>query len=474
TPAFFKGELVGFCGSIAHKSDLGGPMPGSCWGKATEIFSEGLHLPPVRFYRRGRPIDEVQAIIGANSRTPESVLGDIRGQLGTARLGERRVGELMEKYGRENVLNCAEELSRIAEQKVRQAVSQWKDGVYEAERFLDDDGIDLGRPIRIHVQTKKEGNRIFFDFAQSADQVKGPANVRPPLVRAACAYCLIALIDPQLPVNEGLLRVIDFKVRDGSLLNPRYPAPLSTYNPAVSAIIDAVFETLSETVPDRKRADGCGSGSITIGGRKPGSDSSYIQYEIICGGGGGRLGKDGDSGISVNHLNSKIAPVEIVESEFPVRLLRYDLIKESGGVGCYRGGLGIVREYLILEDAKLMLRSSKHQIPPSGIDGGKPGRQGIVSVNPGTEKEERLPARCEYSLKKGDVLRIERPGGGGLGDPLDRNPTKVLRDVEDGYLSLENALKDYGVVIRRRERFFEVDTVATESHRSHKKLDAVI
>ncbi len=469
TPAFFRGELVGFCGSIAHKSDLGGPMPGSCWGRATEIFSEGLHLPPIRFFRRGEPVDEVQAIIAANSRTPESVLGDIRGQLGTDRLGERRVSELMEKYGLGKILQSVEELFRIAEQKVRQAISQWKDGVYEAERFMDDDGIDLGKPVRVHVRIEKEADHILFDFTKSADQVKGPANIRPPLVKASCAYCLIALVDPYLPVNEGLFRAFGFRVRDGSLLNPRFPAPLSTYNPAVSSIIDAVFEALSETVPDRKRADGCGSGSITLGGRKPGDGKSYIQYELFGGGGGGRSEKDGDSGTSVNHLNSKIAPAEIIESEFPCRIRRYDLISESGGAGCYRGGLGILREYLILEDARLMLRSSKHLIPPSGIDGGKPGRPGMVLVNPGTDKEEKLPTRCEYPLKKGDILRIERPGGGGFGDPLDRDPIKVLRDVEDRYLSMERALEDYGVVIRRSGRIFEVDTAATETHRMKKR-----
>ncbi|MBI4526830.1 MAG: hydantoinase B/oxoprolinase family protein, partial [Deltaproteobacteria bacterium] len=280
------------------------------------------------------------------------------------------------------------------------------------------------------------------------------------------------LIDPQLPVNEGLLRVIDFKVRDGSLLNPRYPAPLNTYNPAVSAMIDAVFEALSETVPDRKRADGCGSGSITLGGRKPGSDKSYIQYELFGGGGGGRSGKDGDSGTSVNHLNSKIAPVEIIESEFPVRLLRYDLINESGGAGCYRGGLGILREYLILGDAKLMLRSSKHLIPPSGIDGGKPGRPGMVLVNSGTNREETLPTRCEHFLEQGDILRIERPGGGGFGDPFERDPGKILQDIEDGYVSLEGAARDYGVVVRRLGNGFELDAPGTEALRTMRRKTA--
>ncbi len=422
-----------------------------------------------RFYYQDEPVEEIQAIIAANSRTPELVLGDLRGQVGTDRLGERRLSELIEKYGREVVFQSVEELFGITQHKTRHAISQWKDGVHEAEQFVDNDGIDLEKPIRVHVRITKENDQILFDFTGSADQTKGPANVCPPLVKAACAFCLMSLIDPYLPVNEGLLRTIHFKVREGSLLNPRFPAPVNTYNPTVTAIIDAVFQSLSETVPNRKRAEGCGSGGFTIGGQKRGSGQSYIQYELIAGGGGARFGKDGDSGTSVNHLNSKIAPVEIVETEFPVRLLHHDLIKESFGAGRYRGGLGILREYLMLEDARLSLRCAKHLFPPSGIDGGYPGRPGMVFVNPGSGTEQKLPGRCEYPLKKGDILRFERTGGGGFGNPLEREPAKVLHDVEDGYLSIERAFDDYGVVIRRLAIGFEVDLAATENLRRERR-----
>ncbi len=469
TPAFFRGQLVAFCGTIAHKSDLGGPVPGSCSATATEIFNEGLHLPAVRFVHRGEPIQEVLAIIGANSRTPDLVLGDIRGQLGTDQLGERRFGELLEKYGLENVLDSVEELCRITERKIRQAFSGWKDGIYEAERFVDDDGVDVGKAIRIHVQVIKEGDRVLFDFTMSADQAKGPANIRPPLVRAACAYSLIALIDPYLPVNEGLLRAIEFKVREGSVLNPRFPAPMNTYNPTVHALIDAIFAALSGTVPDRKRGDGCGSRSITIGGQIESGGKGYIQYELFGGGGGARSGRDGDSGTMVNQSNGRIAPVEIIEPEFPIRLRRFDLVKDSGGAGQYRGGLGILREYLIIHEGTLSLRSSKHLIPPAGIQGGRPGRPGIVFVNPGTAEEKQLPTRCVYPLKKEDVLRVETPGGGGLGDPLTRDPVRVLQDVEEGNVSLDKAAEDYGVVIHRLEEGYEIDALATETLRRRKQ-----
>ncbi len=335
SPVFVDGELFGFCGSIAHKSDIGGPVPGSCSGQAREVFNEGLHLPPVRYHRRYQPLNDIERIIGANSRTPELVLGDIRGQLGSDRLGERRLNELAAKYGKAKILACFDRLFEISETRLRKTFTEWKDGRFEAERFVDDDGIDLEKPVRIHVVVEKKGDRIHFDFSGSADQTKGPANVRPPLVQAACAYCLISLIDPHTFVSQGLLRAFTITARDGSVLNPRFPAPVNTYNPTVHALVDAVYDALSNIVPDKVRADGSGSRSIILGGRTTYTGKGYVQYEIIAGGAGARATKDGASGITVNQSNAMIAPIEIIESEFPTRLLRFDLIKDSGGAGRY-------------------------------------------------------------------------------------------------------------------------------------------
>jgi len=202
TPAFIGSELFGFCGSIAHKSDIGGPVPGSCSGQAREIFNEGLHLPAVRYQRAYRPNTDLERLIGANSRTPELVLGDIRGQLGADRLGERRFEELVSKFGKRDLLACFDRLLESSQAKVKAAIAEWKDGRFEAERFVDDDGIDLERPVRIHVVVDKQGDTLHFDFSGSADQTKGPANIRPPLVQAACAYALISLIDANIYVSR--------------------------------------------------------------------------------------------------------------------------------------------------------------------------------------------------------------------------------------------------------------------------------
>src|SRR4029077_1403575 len=267
--------------------------------------------------------------------------------------------ELVGKYGKDKVLASFSRLFEIGEARVRGTIAEWADGRYEAERFVDDDGITLEQPVRIHVVAEKNGDRLHFYFSGSAPQTRGPENTRPPLVQAACAYALISLIDPNLYVSSGLTRAFTMTARDGSVLNPRFPAPVNTYNPTIHALVDAIFDAMSGVVPGKVRADGSGSRSIILGGRNTYTGKGYVQYEIIAGGGGARAGRDGISGITVNQSNAKIAPIEIIESEFPIRLTRFELIVDSGGAGEFRGGLGIRREYLNLADARFSIRSMK-------------------------------------------------------------------------------------------------------------------
>ena len=447
-PVFVDGALFGFCASIAHKGDIGGPVPGSCSGQARETFNEGLHLPAMRYQRKFVHNDDLDRVIAANSRTPELVIGDIRGQLGSGRLGERRLHELVAKYGKEKVLASYDRLFEIGEARVRGAIAEWADGRFEAERFVDDDGVNLEQPVRIHVVIDKKGDDLHLDFSGSADQTQGPANIRPPLVQAACAFVLIALIDPTMYVSSGMLRGFRITARDGSVLNPRFPAPVNTYNPTVHALVDAVFAALAPIIPGRVRADGAASRSIIIGGRTTSAGKGYVQYEIFGGGDGARASKDGLSGTSVNQSNAKIAPVEIIESEFPTRLTRFELIRDSGGAGQFRGGLGIRREYINLADARFSIRSAKHVIPPNGMAGGGAGAPGDIWMNPETDKAKRLPTRyADYPLKEGDIFRLDTPGGGGYGDAYARPPDLVLADVREGFVSAEAAARDYGVVL---------------------------
>jgi N-methylhydantoinase B len=467
TPVFIEDALFGFCGSIAHKSDIGGPVPGSCSGQAREIFNEGLHLPAIRYERGYRRVTDIERLIAANSRTPELVLGDIRGQLGAGRLGERRLNELTAKLGKDKVPACCNRLLEISERSLKVAIASWRDGRFESERFVDDDGIDLEQPVRIHVLVEKRGEALTFDFSGSADQTKGPANIRPPLVEAACAYVLISLIDPHLHVSSGLSRGFVMIVREGSVLNPRFPAPVNTYNPTVHALVDAIFAAMSQIAPESVRADGSGSRSIILGGRSTYTGKGYVQYEIIAGGAGARARKDGLSGITVNQSNARIAPIEIIESEFPTRITRFELIADSGGAGKFRGGLGIRREYLNLADARFSIRSMRHIIPPQGCAGGGNGRPGDIRINPGTAEEKRLPTRyADYPLRAGDGFRLDTPGGGGFGDPLMREPECVLADVRAGAVSRHSAECDYGVVLTEVDGSWAVDREKTQARRA--------
>lgn len=463
TPIFYRDEWVGFAANMAHKSDIGGTVPGSGSGNAREIYQEGLHLPPVKYMSRLQPVKEIDAMLAANSRTAALVIGDLRGQVGAARLGERRMAELIERYGKATVIESTEMLSDYSENRVRRTIAAWPDGESEGESFVDHDGIDLTRPIRIHVKLKKSGDRLHFDFSASSDQTQGPANIRPPLVRAACAYCLVALVDRFLPINQGLSRVIEATFREGSVVDPRFPAAVNTYMPTALTVAEAVLRALAPFVPDKRISGGSGSAALVLGGRDAVSNRAYVHYEIFSGGTGARTGKDGVSATAFHLSNCKTAPIEIIESEFPTRVERFEMIPGSGGAGEWRGGLGFARDYRILADeVRFSMRTDKHAIEPFGSDGGLPGGRGACIVNPGTGRATRLPSRFgDHRLQKHDIVRVERPGGGGLGDPLKRPVDRVLEDVRQGYVSAAEARAHYGVAIHVRDGEPAVDGIET-------------
>jgi N-methylhydantoinase B len=463
TPICYEDEWVGFAANMAHKSDIGGTVPGSGSGNAREIFEEGLHLPPVKFMSRFRPIKEIDALLTANSRTPALVLGDLRGQVGAARLGERRISELMDRYGKATVLNSTELLSAYTESRVRQTIATWPDGEFEGESFVDHDGIDLRRPIRIHVKVEKTGDKLHFDFSASSDQTQGPANIRPPLVRAACIYCLVALVDRFLPINNGLARVIGVTFRAGSVLDPRFPAAVNTYMPTALCVAEAVLRALAPFVPDKRISGGSGSAALVLGGQDSQTNRAFVHYEIFSGGTGARSGKDGVSATAFHLSNCKTAPIEIIESEFPARVERFEMIPDSGGAGEWRGGLGFVRDYRILAaDVRFSMRTDKHAVEPFGSDRGLAGGKGACIVNPETDNEQRLPSRFgDHRLRANDLVRVERPGGGGLGDPLQRPIEAVLEDVRQGYVSAARARAHYGVAVHCSDAGPEIDKAAT-------------
>ena len=445
-PVFVEDRLIAFSGSIAHKSDLGGVIPGTAYAGARELFQEGIQYPPIRYVSKGEVQRDIEAILRANSRMPEHILGDIRGQVGVAHLGERRLGETVQKYGEQVVRGVFKQVHEATERRLRDEIRNWPDGVHEAESFVDSDGITLGQRIRYHVRIEKVGDRISFDFTKSDDQVVGPVNIRPALARSCVYYALVGFVDPTIPNNGGVARVVETKFRKGSVLDAYYPAAGNTYMASATAITEAVLQALGQFVPSRAQAGNGGVGGSMIAGTRP-DQSPFVQYELIGSAYGGGPKGDGMSGIDVLLSNGRTAPIEVIENEFPTRVERFELIRDSGGAGRYRGGLGPRRVYRILtDDAQWTLRGGRHDVPAYGYEGGSPGHCGSAIVNPGAPEERICTSRFSgVRLTSEDLVRLEKAGGGGFGDPRERPFGEVLEDVFNGYVSRDSAVADYGV-----------------------------
>ncbi len=440
TPAFHRGDLVAFCATMAHKADLGSINPGGGASQARDIFQEGLLVPPVRW---GPDIEE---IVRRNSRTPDVVIGDLRGQIGANRVGVDRFAALAHRWGLETVQQAAEGLFTKTEVRVRRVLQDWPDGRYRAEGFLDNDGVGPD-PVRLALELTIDGDQICFDFSGSDPQTRGPVNIRPPLVRACCYYGLVAYVDPDLPNNAGLHRLVETRFAPRSVLNPEFPAAGNVYVYTLSLAAELVLAALGQVCPDRRVACSGANGGLTLAYELGGH--TRVQYELLGGGGGARCGRDGVSGIQTHVVNCRTAPIEIIETEFPVRVRRFELRPDSGGAGQFRGGLGYVREYEILaEAAALSTRGDRHRFPAWGVEGGREGALGRSVVNPGRPDERVIQARTSgLVLRRGDVLLLQTSGGGGFGPAGARDPEAVRADVADGYVSRDAAVRVYEVTV---------------------------
>jgi N-methylhydantoinase B len=321
---------------------------------------------------------------------------------------------------------------------------EWADGVVEHEKRVDSAGGEEN--VYYHVRVEKRGDRLMFDFTRSCDQVGMPINVRPSIVRGCIYYVLIGLIDTTIENNGGLARVVEITVRPGSILDPVFPAPTNAYMNTSMAVAELVQNALSR-LAGRQVADSGGvCGGMVMAGKRP-EGGHFSTYELVGSAYGASTGKDGVSGVSALLTNALTAPIEIMENEFPMRYRRWELRVDSGGAGEFRGGLGPVREYDVLApEAQLTLRGGKHAVPADGVANGLPAQLGDCIVNPGTAGARSLPSRFSgVSLHGGDVVRLEKSGGGGLGVPSQRTFDRVVADVIDGYVSRDSAVAVYGV-----------------------------
>ncbi len=435
-PIIEDGVLVGFSAAIAHKADIGGTVPGSSWGQAVEIFQEGFHIPPMRLYEAGVLNADMERLIAANSRQPRLVLGDLRAQAGAVRVGRERMQMLAREHGARTLVEALDRMIEAAGREMAAAFAKMPEGESEAEGFLDvEAGVD---PVRLHVRVRVKEGRVSFDFAGTSPQTRAPINLRPALVEACCFHALIALIDPALRYSDSARALVEINAPPGSAVNALSPAPCSSYMKSCQRLIDVLIDALNPFCPLRAAANAGGSGGsivVTWGaGERP---THHNQHEIFGSAYGGGQGCDGASGTTVHLSNIYVTPIEIVETEFPTRVTRFELIPDSGGDGQWRGGLSFRREYVVDQPAAILYRGDKARYPARGAAGGADGRRSRFLVDPGGPDEKDMPANCRVELKPGQRFRVEAAGGGGYGDPARRDPEARERDIEDGYVTAQ-------------------------------------
>ncbi|WP_102348678.1 hydantoinase B/oxoprolinase family protein [Bacillus sp. Marseille-P3661] len=468
TPVFYHSELIAFCASIAHKPDLGGLVPGSSSADAREIYHEGLLVPGVLIWNDSGINSDIESILRGNSRTPNEVVGDIRAQVGATRMGLKRLQEMCDEYGKDMLMTGFKEIMVLSEKRIRKELSLLPNGSHEAEAFMDNDGVTLNKPVRIHVKITKQGENIEFDYSESNKQVDGPVNVRPQSVETASVLALIGILDPTIPINDGIRKVVRFINPEGRVTNAKFPAPVNNYYPTTHLMYSCVQKAMASFCNDRVVAPaGLGIGGTSIGYPRARSGKPGVQYELANTSLGATSENDGVFGtLAMNHITPS-TPVEVLETEYPLVVKRWEPIKDSAGAGEYRGGLGFVREYLLLDEAKFTVRMGHFKKGSWGVNGGRASQKGSVVINPGTETEICSSPLATYNLKSGDLIRIQNAGGSGYGNPHERDPKMVLRDVKNGYISIQAALQDYGVVINEGE--MKVDEEETRKKRQSLK-----
>jgi N-methylhydantoinase B len=462
-PIWLGVDLFGFVCTIAHHTDIGGRVAGGNACDSTEIYQEGMRVPPLRLYDRGEVNEGFLRMLERNVRIPTKVLGDLRAQLAACHIGEQGLLGLIERYGRGPVSDSFGALLDLGERLARAEIGTWPNGRYEFVDYLDDDGIDP-EPIPIRVTVTVEGDGLTIDFTGSGTQVRGAINSVISFTRSAAYACVKCLLAQNIPNNEGYFRAIQIVAPPGTIVNPRPPGPVAARGLTGFRIANAVFGALAKLAPDRIPACEVGGDTgITLGGYHA-DRRAFVFLEFLFCSWGGRPFADGVDGVSSMVVNFSNQSAEVLENDQPLRIEEYGFIPDSGGPGYHRGGLALVRQYRFLEkEAVLQIRSDRTKFAPYGLHGGQSGRLCRTILNPGPG-ERLLPAKTYLTLREGDVLRHELAGAGGWGDPLEREPERVLADVIDGKVTPASAARSYGVILE--ENGGQVDQEATLRRRA--------
>lgn len=456
---FHEGEIVAFVANCAHLAEPGAKAPGGLAGDATDIFQEGLRIPPIWLMREGEDQDDIWKLILSNHRTPMVTYGDLKAMIGSVNVAERRLTNLIQSYGLD-VLNAAtQDLINIAERRMREEIRQIPDGRYTFDDVIEDDGVTAGT-YTIQCEVTVEDDELTADFAGSSAQCVGPMNATYAVTASAVFNALLHLTDPTIPRNEGCYTPIHIVAPPGTIVNCQYPAPLVGGNTEVSPrITDIIFGALSDAIPERVPASlGGTSCCFLFGGKHPDTGQLYSHFHFEGVGWGGRPNKDGNSQVIVINGNCRNTPVEIFENRYPLTIEKYRLLEDSGGPGKNRGGLGIERVFTVQSpEITVSALFNRMEVQPFGLHGGHPGRSSGIYVRRAGETEWQTfkqefgttsPSKfSNIVLYQGDQVKIIAPGGGGWGNPLEREPDRVLRDVIEGFVTPEAALQEYGLAV---------------------------
>lgn len=434
TPIFRQGERLGFAANRAHHSDVGGGTPGSMSSLSTDVFQEGIIIPPVRLVERSILDHRILDLILANVRTPKERLGDLRAQEAANNVGATRFKELARKLGIKTLLAGMHQLMDYSSRLMSKEIARIPQRSVQAVDYLDDDGFDAARiPIKLHLTVG--GRKIVFDFTGSSKQVKGPVNAVYSITLSAVYYALRCVTDPNIPPNDGCFRAVDVIAPQGTVVNALPPAPVAGGNVETSQrIVDVCLKAFGQIIPKRVSAACQGTmNNVTIGGVDPATGRYFTYYETIAGGFGARHARDGVDGVHSHMTNTLNTPIEALESSFPLRIRRYELRKGSGGRGEFRGGLGVRRDVQILSDeAVVSLLGERQSIRPWGFHGGEPGSPGQYSLLLKEGRSQKLRSKSTTVAREGDILSMSTPGGGGYGRFSKRAASVKRSDSLDG------------------------------------------
>jgi N-methylhydantoinase B len=465
-PIFHGGQRRAFAVVICHHTDVGGRVPGSNASDSTEIYQEGLRIPPLKLYDCGVLNTTLEALIKINVRVPDRVWGDLSAQFAAAQVGKRGLEKLMQRYGADEVDAYMQELLDYAERLTRQEIKTWPKGTYRFVDHIDDDGFsDNPIPLKVAITVNDDGT-LLVDYTGSSPQVRGALNSTLSFTHSLTYLSVRCVLAKDVPNNVGLFRCIKVEAPEASVLNPVMPAPCAARALTGYRVFDTMLGALAQIVPDKVPAAGEGGNSvICISGLRP-NRQPFIIVDMICGAWGGRPDKDGIEAVTNASQNLSNMPVEVMEAEHPVRIEEYAFVPDSCGAGQYRGGVGVKRSYRILaEDALLQMRTDRVRFAPYGLSGGAPGGRSRNFMEIGNERRA-LPGKITTRVDKGTLIIHEQAGAGGFGDPLARAPNEVCEDVLDGKITAAYALQHHAVVLGAKGA---LDAAATASLRAERQ-----